>query len=470
LCFLPLLLTLRRGELNRMGFQFLHVESYARQAGKGKAGGHTVASVMAEATRQPDACPHVENPAPPVLLFGCPLAEVEAEATNWAANSVDAIGRKLRKDGLCLLGGVISAPDDMDAKDWAAMKLDAIAWLNRDGRLVSVAEHTDEAHRHIHFYKVPAPGQRFETLHPGRAAALAAKADGALKGDQNRAYKEAMRGLQDDFFEQVGARHGLTRLGPAKRRLTRSEWKAEQVAALSTSKSMDRAEKLIASAALASAAAAAAQAAADEAKAEAMANKAAVIELATKAKADADKAVAAKAEAATSKAEAAASKLEAIELATKAKADADKAEKVREANAKTVASWKRQKAAMDIVAQRISDERAEIERWSQRGGRVGAFVGRALDAVKGVLTDRKTKDAERAAALLAAQKATKEAKAMAEAERDTAKSATLAKDAAEVRARKELRAVEAERDAAQRTVARLTQPAPSHRQGPTMRH
>src|SRR5476649_2523610 len=82
------------------------------QAGKGKAGGHTVASVMAEATRQPDACPHVENPAPPILLFGCSLAEVESKANEWAASSTDAIGRKLRKDGLCLLAGVISAPDD----------------------------------------------------------------------------------------------------------------------------------------------------------------------------------------------------------------------------------------------------------------------------------------------------------------------------------------------------------------------
>lgn len=435
MCFLPLLLTLRRGELNRMGFQFLHVESYARQAGKGKAGGHTVASIMAEATRQPDACPHVENPAPPVLLFGCPLEEVEAEASEWAANSVDAIGRKLRKDGLCLLGGVISAPDDMPAEDWDAMKQDAIAWLNRDGRLVSVAEHTDEAHRHIHFYKVPAPGERFETLHPGRAAALAAKADGAVKGEQNRAYKEAMRGLQDDFFEQVGARHGLTRLGPAKRRLTRSEWKAEQVAALSASKVMDRADKLMEAATLATASVADAQTAVATAKAEAVASHAA-----------------------------------AIEVAAKAKADADKAEAVRASNAKTVQKWTQQKAAMNVVAKRIEADRADIERWKQRGGRLGAFVGnlagRALDAVKGVFEERKAKEAARAAELASAQKTAKAARAVAESEREATKRAELAKDAAEVRARKELRLVAAERDAARRDVARLTQPAPSQRQQP----
>lgn len=462
-----MILTLRRGELNRMGFQFLHVESYARQAGKGKAGGHTVASVMAEATRQPDACPHVENPSPAVLLFGRPLAEVEAEASEWAANAKDSMGRKLRKDGLCLLAGVVSAPEDMSDEGWEHMKRDAIAWLNRDGRLVSVAEHTDEAHRHVHFYKIPAPGQRFETLHPGRAAALAAKADGALKGEQNLAYKEAMRGFQDDFFEQVGARHGLTRLGPAKRRLTRSEWKAEQVAALSTSKSMDRAEKLIASAALASDAAAAAWAAAEEAKAEAMASKAAAIELATKAKADADKADAERT--ASEKA-----KAEAVALAAKATAEKAKAEEVRAGNAKVYAGWKREKEAMALVAASVRDDRAAIEQWGARGGRVGAFVGhlvgRAADAVAGVFTSRSAKEAARLEALRAAQKAERAAKETAEQERAAAKRARLEKGAAAELTRKEIDEIKKERDGALRDVARLKQPGQTHGpQGPTMR-
>lgn len=36
-----------------MGYQFLHVESYAREAGKSKAGGHSIRSIIAEATREP---------------------------------------------------------------------------------------------------------------------------------------------------------------------------------------------------------------------------------------------------------------------------------------------------------------------------------------------------------------------------------------------------------------------------------
>ena len=198
-----------------MGYQFLHVEAYARKAGKGKAGGHSIRSIIAEATREPGACPHVASPAPPVPLFGCSLLEVEALATAWGNESRDAMGRGIRKDGLCLLAGVVSAPDDMTAEGWESLKADTIGWLNRDGCLLSVIEHTDESHRHIHFYKVPAAGARFETLHPGRAASEAARKTGATKGEQNRAYKRAMSHFQSDFFDEVGMFSGLTRLGPA---------------------------------------------------------------------------------------------------------------------------------------------------------------------------------------------------------------------------------------------------------------
>lgn len=86
-----------------------------------------------------------------------------------------------------------------------------------------------------------------------------------------------------------------------------------------------------------------------------------------------------------------------------------------------------------------------------------------------MLNDRKGKEAARAASLLMAQKAAKAAKAVAESEKEAAKRAKLAKEVAEERSRKDLRAVEAERDDALREVARLTPPAPGQRQEPTMR-
>lgn len=224
-------------------YQFMHVEGYARQAPKkGKAGGHSIRSVMAEAMRDEGAHPHVSEPLPPVILFGAGLAEVEAKATEWADESKDAIGRKLRKDGLALLAGVISCPPEMSDEEWAGYKLDAVAWLARDSRLVSVIEHVDEKERHFHFYKVPLAGERFEDVHPGRKASLEAAAKGEVKGAQNKAYKAAMRAFQDDFYGGVGVKHGLGRIGPGRRRLTREGWVAEQQTSAKIAQAMKAAE------------------------------------------------------------------------------------------------------------------------------------------------------------------------------------------------------------------------------------
>lgn len=215
-------------EVEGMGYQFFHVESYAREAGKGKAGGHTMQSVLAEAKRELDACPHVTNLQQPITVFGS-LEGVESEARSWADNSLDARGHKLRKDGHCMLAGVFSAPDDLSPEDWERYKAEGIEWLTQryGERLRCVIEHKDEAKRHCHFYAVAKPGERFEVLHPGKAAALEAKAAGKKKGEQNAAYCEAMRNLQDDFWK-ISRKFNLTRIGPGKRRLTRAQWKAEQ--------------------------------------------------------------------------------------------------------------------------------------------------------------------------------------------------------------------------------------------------
>jgi hypothetical protein len=207
--------------------QFFHVESYARAAGKGKAGGHNIRSILAEAKREPGATPHVSAPAPPVPLFGN-LEDVEGMANAWADDATDGIGRKLRKDGLCLAAGVVSVPSGFT--DWDRYKLAAVAWLEDfyGDRLVAVVEHADEAKRHIHFFAVPRLGDPFESLHPGKLAAKkAAEAGVDLKG-RNEAYKNAMRGLQRKFWSEVSARFGLAAKGPGRTRLTRAEWVARR--------------------------------------------------------------------------------------------------------------------------------------------------------------------------------------------------------------------------------------------------
>lgn len=215
-----------------MGYQFLHIEGYARHGskqGKSTATKWSIRDIAAEAEREPDACPHVEAPQPPTVLFGCSPSEAGRLASDWGDASQDAQGRKLRSDGLCLAAGVVSLPNEQKA-DWPLFRDATVAWLQEQygPRLRSVVEHTDEAHPHLHFYAVALPGERFEVLHPGRQAAAKKAQQGGKKGAQNAEYKKAMQGWQDGFQSAVAAHFGLTRVGPKKRRLTRGAWVAEQ--------------------------------------------------------------------------------------------------------------------------------------------------------------------------------------------------------------------------------------------------
>ena len=225
-----------------MSYQFIHLECYAKRGSRqkavppkdGKPGRAEVRKwsareIAAEAMREPDACPHVEQPQPPKVLHGCTPAEAAKLAHDWADGSQDAKGRKLRADGLALAAGVVSLPAEQ-AKDWPRFREATVAWLKQQygERLRSVVEHTDEKHPHLHFYAVPLPGERFDVLHPGRQAAAEKARQGDKKGAQNAAYKEAMVGWQDGFQRAVAAHFALTRRGPGKRRLTRGAWKAEQ--------------------------------------------------------------------------------------------------------------------------------------------------------------------------------------------------------------------------------------------------
>lgn len=231
-----------------MAYQFIHVESYSRTSPKkGKNGGHSVASVVNEATRDPGSIPHVDNPKPPVYIYGKPLESLEETCEIWAASMTDAKGRKLRKDALCLAAGVVSMPAETTPEAWEAFKLDAVNHLKAKygERLQTVIEHTDEDHPHLHFYAVPLPGERFEAIHQGKAAAAEVKRAGGLKGVQNQAYKSAMRAYQDEFFETVGIKNGLTRIGPGRRRLTREEWKLEQVQVEAAAKTIAVAQELV---------------------------------------------------------------------------------------------------------------------------------------------------------------------------------------------------------------------------------
>ena len=235
------------------GYQFFHVEAYAREEStkqrtqtkknsdgtfsskevqKEKRG--NVRWVIAEAKREQDSCYHIDSPQPPVVLLGN-LDQVEAEATKWAEESTDAQGRKLRKDAHCLLAGVISLPREQE-ENWEQFKAKSLDWLKEkygDNLRCVIAHEKDEAHPHLHFYAVAKVGQSFDEIHEGKRAQkeLKKKNPQASKQEQNIAFAEAMRATQDDFSNRVGQRFGLARLGPGRRRLTRAQWQAEQAQA-----------------------------------------------------------------------------------------------------------------------------------------------------------------------------------------------------------------------------------------------
>ncbi len=231
------------------GYQFFHVECYAReestkqrtQTKKNSDGTFSskevarekrgnISWVIDEAKREPDSCYHIEAPKPPIVILGN-LDEVREEATKWAEQATDEQGRKLRKDAHCLLAGVISLPRSEEAQ-WEQFKEKSVQWLKEKygDNLRCVIEHQDEEHPHLHFYCVAKVGQKFDDLHEGKRAQKELKKNNknATKQEQNIAFSEAMRVTQDDFSNRVGQRFGLARLGPGRRRLTRAAWQAEQ--------------------------------------------------------------------------------------------------------------------------------------------------------------------------------------------------------------------------------------------------
>lgn len=235
-----------------MAYQFIHIEAYAREIKKGLTG-RTVREIIAEAKREPGNCPHIDidkksNPAlAPVRIYGLNLDKVEEEVHRWAENSKDGGGQKLRKNGNCLLAGVVSLPDDTLEKDWQSFKNSAVNWLKKEyGKcLRSVIEHKDEAHKHLHFYCIPEAGKQFSSIHKGIEARTKARQEKLSSKEQNLAYCEAMREFQDKFSIEVGQHHGLTRLGPGRRRLTRAQWQQEQAQARALKQAKSRAKKVL---------------------------------------------------------------------------------------------------------------------------------------------------------------------------------------------------------------------------------
>lgn len=250
-----------------MGIQFIHIDGYARVGStqtitdkktkqvktKKKRSARDIAN---EAERVEGNTAHIENPKPPNIIFGCKPSEAVDLSEQWAEEAKDAIGRKLRKDGLCLLAGVISI-SRKDEAGWEDLKGRSVSWLKQTygNRLKSIVEHQDEANPHLHFYVVPNKNETFAKIHHGFNAVEQVKKEQAekkkettekiaYKQEQNLAYIKAMREFQDKFYLDVGYKSGLTRLGPKIRRVPRNIYKAEQALAQSFKNTHKNLEKI----------------------------------------------------------------------------------------------------------------------------------------------------------------------------------------------------------------------------------
>lgn len=218
------------------GFQFITVQQYSFTASKDNKR-QSARNVAAEADRFALACPHINHLKQPVRLYGCSANEAVDEAEQIFKSAKDKLGRKIRKDANILLAGVTSYPIpiaelnpiDENLKKW--IKLNLQFFREKYGAFYkSAIAHVDEKYFHIHFFVLPEVNENnvlnFSSIHDGiRARGSVSKLGAKAKV---RAYSEAMRSFQDEYYEKVGIPCGLTREGPKRRRLTRKEWVHEQ--------------------------------------------------------------------------------------------------------------------------------------------------------------------------------------------------------------------------------------------------
>lgn len=216
--------------------QFCHVATYARKVSL-KAGKKdianvgdmkrriwTVSDISKEADRDPDHIPHVKNPLVPKLIFGRPVAELEAICDEMLVDAKQSNGKSLRADSHVLLAAVYSLPIRPEYYEENKEKCDrfiadSIAWHKKTyGEVISAVQHLDETYIHFHVYSISNDARGMiagwrekrteikKCLDAGESKSEANRAG-------NRAYKAAMVKIQNSYFEEVGCVNELARYG-----------------------------------------------------------------------------------------------------------------------------------------------------------------------------------------------------------------------------------------------------------------
>ena len=248
-------------------YQFIHIETYAREAstktptkakastpqgrlaalgganapkgmdaftqgdGKGTKGKASARDVINEALRNDDHCNHVEAPQSPTYLVGDlgDMLTLLPEIERKAAAEKERTGKAPRKDMHVLLAGVASYPRalaDADPKGHERWEQATVKWLQKKygDALRVVLRHEDEAHPHIHFFVLDRHELNAKKLHDGYVA----KAKASTPKESVMAFNDAMRDYQSAFYAEVGHGVGLLRDGPKRKRMDRPTYKALQ--------------------------------------------------------------------------------------------------------------------------------------------------------------------------------------------------------------------------------------------------
>lgn len=99
--------------------------------------------------------------------------------------------------------------------------------------LLSVIEHTDERHLHVHIFAAARRDRdtdlySLESIWPPLAAEARARRANKSRKAQRAAFRKKARLVQELYYRMVGAPGGLTRFGPRRQRLSREEWQAQR--------------------------------------------------------------------------------------------------------------------------------------------------------------------------------------------------------------------------------------------------
>ncbi len=217
-------------------YQFFHLETYADKPLKNTLR-PSAEAVARECQRVEKSFPHILNPQKPLLLYGVEPLEALSEVRELIKTCKDPLGRKTRSDAQIIAFGVTSIKVKATQENWNSPEVqkwskDSIAFFKErfGDSFISCECHLDEEYIHLHQILKPKINDdgtlNLESFHPGLAAQRAVKTK--TKSAKDHAYKEAMRNLQDEYFQAVGIKNGQLRYGPRRRRLTRKEWYAQK--------------------------------------------------------------------------------------------------------------------------------------------------------------------------------------------------------------------------------------------------